>query len=115
MRRKISRISSKQNKAIRLSLRQLDWKIPYNLDTFVEPLNEEAVVAVHTSAMKILEEIGVLFLNPDACRILEKAGCKVDFSDSKVKMDRRWVMNMLNTVPEKFSITPRNENNEIKI
>ncbi len=30
-------------------------------------------------------------------------------------MDRRWVMNMLKTVPEKFSITPRNQNNEIKI
>ena len=115
MRRKISRISSKQNKAIRLSLRQLDWKIPYNLDTFVEPLNEEAVVMLHNAAMKILEEIGILFLNPDACKILEKAGCKVDFSDSKVKMDRQWVMNMLKTVPEKFSITPRNENNEIKI
>ena len=108
MRRNSSRISSKENKASRLSLQQQDWKIPYNSDSFVEPLNEEAVVVVHNAAMKILEEIGILFLNPDACNILAKAGCKVDFSDSKVKMNPQWVMNMLQTVPEKFSITPRN-------
>ena len=89
MRRKVSRISSKENRASRLSLQQSDWKIPYNLDSFVEPLNEEAVIAVHNVAMKILEEIGILFLNPDACKILKKAGCKVDFSNSKVKMDRQ--------------------------
>ena len=113
MRRKSSRISSKESKDSRLSLQQLSWKIPYNLDGFVEPL--DAVAVVHNAAMKILEEIGILFLNPEACKILKKAGCKVDFSDSKVKMDRQWVMDMLKTVPEKFSITPRNKNNEIKI
>ena len=64
---------------------------------------------------KILEEIGVLFLNPEACNILQKAGCKVELSDSKVKMDRRWVMDMLKTVPQHFSITPRNHKNQIKI
>ena len=115
MRRKSSRISNKENRSSRLSLKQQDWQIPYNFDNFVEPLKEEAVVAIHNTAMKILEEIGVLFLNPEACKILQKAGCKVDFSDSNVKMDRRWVMDMLKTVPQHFSITPRNHKNKIKI
>ena len=115
MRRKSSRISNKENRSSRLSLKQQNWKIPYNFDNFVEPLKEEAVVAIHNTAMKILEEIGVLFLNPEACKILQKAGCKVDFSDSNVKMDRRWVMDMLKTVPQHFSITPRNHKNKIKI
>ena len=73
------------------------------------------MIAIHNTAMKILEDIGVLFLNPEACKILQKAGCRVDFSDSKVKMDRRWVMDMLKTVPQHFSITPRNHKNKIKI
>ena len=102
MLRKSSRISRKESKDSRLSLQQLSWKIPYNMDGFVEPLDAEAVAVVHNAAMKILEEIGILFLNPEACKILKKAGCKVDFSDSKVKMDRQWVMHMLKTVPEKF-------------
>ena len=88
MRRKSSRISSKESKESRLSLQQLSRKIPYNLDSFVEPLHEDAVAAVHNKAMKILEEIGILFLNPETCKCLKKAGCKVDFSNSKVKMDR---------------------------
>ena len=87
MRRKSSRISSKEGKESRFSLQQLSWKIPYNLDSFFEPLNEDAVAAVHNTAMKILEEIGILFLNPEAYKILTKDGCEVDFSDSKVKMD----------------------------
>ena len=115
MRRRSSRISNKEIRASRLSLKQQNWKIPYNLDNFVEPLKEEAVVAIHNTAMKVLEEIGVLFLNPEACNILQKAGCKVELSDSKVKMDRRWVMDMLKTVPQHFSITPRNHKNKIKI
>ena len=115
MRRNSTRISGKESKASRLSLQQDTWKVPYNLDSFVEPLNEEGILAVHNTAMKILEEIGILFLNPEACKVLEKAECKVDFSDSKVKMDRRWVMSMLKTVPKEFSITPRNQSNKIKI
>ena len=88
MRRKSSRISSRESKKTRLCLQQLSWKILYNLDSLVEPLNEDAVAAVHNTAMKILEEIGILFLNPEACKILKKAGCNADSSDSKVKMNR---------------------------
>ena len=101
MRRKSSRISSKESKESRLSLQQLSWKIPYNLDSFFEPLNEDAVAAVHNTALKILEEIGILFINPKASKILKKDGCKVDFSDSKVKMDLLWIMDMLRAVPKK--------------
>ena len=72
------------------------------MDSFVEPLNEDAVAAVHNTAMKILEEIGILFLNPEGCKILKKAGCKGDFSDSKVKMDRQWVMDMLKPFQKNF-------------
>ena len=115
MRRKSSRISNKEIRASRLLLKQQNWQIPYNFDNFVEPLKEEAVIAIHNTAMKILEEIGVLFLNLEACNILKKAGCKVELSDSKVKMDRRWVMDMLKTVPQHFSITPRNPKNKINI
>ena len=84
MRRKSSRISSKESKNSRLSLQQLSWEIPYNLDGFVEPLDADAVPVVQNATMKILEEIGILFLNPEAYKILKKDGCKIDFTNSKV-------------------------------
>ena len=66
MRRKSSRISSKESKGSRLSLQQLSWKIPYKIDGFVEPLDADGVAVVHNAAMKVLEEIGILFLNREA-------------------------------------------------
>ena len=94
MRRKSSRISNKENRSSRLSLQQQNWQIPYNFDNFVEPLKEDAVVAIHNTAMKILEEIGVLFLNPEACKILKKAGCKViGLAGSEEKCN--WLVNDL--------------------
>ena len=55
------------------SLYLVQQKLIYHLDSFVEPLNEDAVAAVHNTALKILEEIGILFLNPEACKILKKS------------------------------------------
>ena len=47
-----SRILSKESRASRLSQQQYDRKIPDNLDSFVEPLNEGAVAALHNMAMQ---------------------------------------------------------------
>ena len=52
MEKKSSRILSNKSRASRLSQQQYDRKIPDNLDSFVEPFNEEAMVAVHNMAMQ---------------------------------------------------------------
>ena len=56
MRRKSSRFSSREIKESRFSLQRIRWKTPYNLDSFVEPLNEDAVAAEHKSLINIVEE-----------------------------------------------------------
>ncbi|MCB1341685.1 MAG: trimethylamine methyltransferase family protein, partial [Pseudooceanicola sp.] len=45
---------------------QMPWRLPVNLDRPTEPLTEEGVMAIHEGAMRILEEIGIVFLNPEA-------------------------------------------------
>ena len=57
---------------------QMPWRIPVNTDRPTEPLGEEGVAAIHDGAMRILEEIGIEFLNPEAVDILRKAGCDVN-------------------------------------
>ena len=71
-------------------IEQMPWRIPVNIDRPTEPLSEEGVAAIHDGAMRILEEIGIQFLNPEAIEILREAGCKIE--GETVFMDRDFVM-----------------------
>ncbi|PIV72650.1 MAG: methyltransferase [Rhodobacteraceae bacterium CG17_big_fil_post_rev_8_21_14_2_50_65_11] len=92
---------------------QMPWRIPLNPDPPVEPLTEEGVQAVHRGAMRILSEIGIEFLNPEARTYLAEAGCKV--TGETVRMDEDFVMEMLARAPAEFTITPRNPDRRLPI
>ncbi len=90
---------------------QMPWRIPLNPDRPTEPLDEGGVQRVHQGAMRILKEIGIEFLNPDAVAHLKRAGCKV--TGTNVRMDEDFVMEMVRRAPPQFTITPRNPAREI--
>jgi trimethylamine---corrinoid protein Co-methyltransferase len=87
-------------------IEQMPWRIPYNHDRPTEPMPPEGVAAIHDGAMRILEEIGIEFLNSEAIELFKQAGCKVD--GTNVRMSRDWVMEMVRKAPQEFTITPRN-------
>ena len=93
------------------AIEQMPWRIPLNPDRPTEPLDAEGVQRVHKAAMRILSEIGIEFLNPDAVAHLKKAGCIVN--GTNVRMDEDFVMEMVGRAPETFTITPRNPDHEI--
>ncbi len=92
---------------------QMPWKQPINPDRPTEPLDADGVQRVHKAAMRILREIGIEFLNPDAVTILKAAGCKVE--GTNVRMDEDFVMEMLAHAPSSFTITPRNPDHRVVI
>jgi len=92
---------------------QLPWSLPVNSDKPTEPLSEDGVQAIHNGAMRILEEIGIEFLNPEAVDILRRAGCIVE--GTNVRMGRDMVMEQLKGVPSSFTLTPRNPDRRIEI
>ena len=94
-------------------IEQMPWQIPVNVDRPTEPLPPEGVQAIHEGAMRILEEIGVVFLNPEALEIFRQAGCKVE--GDLVRMDRDFVMEMVGKAPSTFTITPRNTDRTLPI
>lgn len=94
-------------------IQQMPWRMPVNTDRPTEPLTEEGVLAVHDGAMRILEEIGIEFLNEEALELFKEAGCTVD--GTNVRMGRDWVMEMVGKAPSQFTITPRNPAREITI
>ncbi|MBT0958785.1 trimethylamine methyltransferase family protein [Alphaproteobacteria bacterium KMM 3653] len=94
-------------------INQMPWRLPQNIDAPVEPLGPEGVEAIHDGAMRILEEIGIEFLNEEALDLFRAAGCTVN--GTNVRMGRDWVMEMLATAPSDFYITPRNPDKKIQI
>jgi trimethylamine--corrinoid protein Co-methyltransferase len=101
--------------ADRATLAQLPWAQPEYTDPPTEPLDEEALERVHDGAMRILEEIGVDFLNEEARAILGAAGCDVAAGGSRVRMDRAFVMEQVAKAPAEFTITPRNPDRRVRM
>ena len=97
------------------AIRQLKWQIPVNSDAPTEPFDSDQVHAVHDAAMRILEEIGIEFLNREARGILEEAGCEISKDGTNVRMDRALVMEKLALVPSSFTMTPRNTDRAVPI
>jgi trimethylamine--corrinoid protein Co-methyltransferase len=92
---------------------QMPWRIPENPDRPTEPLDAEGVERIHRGAMRILQEIGIEMLNPEAVRHLKAAGCRV--SDTNVRFGEDFVMEMVARAPSSFTITPRNPAREITL
>jgi trimethylamine---corrinoid protein Co-methyltransferase len=95
------------------SIDQMPWHLPVNTDRPTAPLTPEGVQAVHDGAMRILEDIGIEFLNQEALALFRQAGCTVN--GTNVRMGRDWVMDMLAHAPARFDITPRNPARKITI
>ncbi len=79
------------------AIAQMPWRIPLNTDRPTEPLPPEGVAAIHDAAMRVLEEIGIDFLNDEARAYLRAAGCAVD--GVTVRMDRAFVMEQVGQGP----------------
>ena len=98
-----------------LAIEQTDWRIITNTDRPTEPLDEAGVQAIHLAAMRVLEEVGIEFLNDEAKDALRHAGCDVDPDGDTVRFDRAWIMDQIAKVPSQFDITPRNPDRKITI
>ncbi|WP_300014575.1 trimethylamine methyltransferase family protein [uncultured Roseobacter sp.] len=94
-------------------IEQMPWNPPVNTDAPTEPLSPEGVAAIHDGAMRILEEIGVEFLNREALDILRKAGCTIN--GENVRMGRDFVMEWIAKAPSEFILTPRNLDRRITV
>ncbi len=95
------------------AIEQLPWDLPVNTDKPTEPIGEEGVQAIHNGAMRILEEIGIEFLNPEAVEILRKGGCTVE--GENVRMGRDLIMEQLKHVPSTYTLTSRNLDRRLEI
>jgi trimethylamine--corrinoid protein Co-methyltransferase len=92
---------------------QMPWAPPINIDRPTEPLTEEGVARMNDACMRILEDIGIEFLNPEALEILRGAGCTIN--GENVRMGRDMVMEYVAKAPSTFTLTPRNHARQLTI
>ena len=97
----------------RPAIEQMDWTLGQWIDRPTEPVDEDTLEKVHQNALRILEEIGILFLNSEARDILRGIGCEVDDVTENVRFDRALVLDAIAKAPGRFTITPRNEDRQI--
>lgn len=73
-----------------------------------EVLTLEQEEQLHEAAMQIVENIGIHFLDAEACDIWEKAGATVDHKHQNVKMDRGLLLELVAKAPSQFNWIARN-------
>jgi trimethylamine--corrinoid protein Co-methyltransferase len=94
------------------AIEQMPWAPPINLDRPTEPLDDTGVAAIHDGAMRILEEIGIQILNPEALEIFRASGgCTIQ--GENLRMGRDFVMEQVAKAPSEWTITPRNPERRI--
>ncbi len=92
----------------RQALAQLPWRQVQNPYSAIEVLTPEQVEQIHDASLRVLEEIGVDFLLPEACDILRGAGAQVENGGERVRFDRGLILESVAHAPRDFTLHARN-------
>lgn len=87
---------------------QLPWTEVRNPYRPMEVLSADQLEAIHSTSLRILENLGMEVMSPLALALLEAGGAEVDAATRIVRLDRGLVENALRTAPAAFTLTPRN-------
>lgn len=78
-------------------------------------LADDALDTLHDHSMRLIEEIGLEFLYPEALDIWEQAGARVDRDAQRVWIPRQLVLEKVALCPETFELHARNPANHVII
>src|SRR3546814_10914316 len=75
----------------------------------------DQVEAIHEASLRVLEEVGMDFLHPEALAILKQAGAAVEAGTNRVRFDRGLVLDRLKTAPARFTLHARNPERSVRM
>jgi len=99
------RRAARREQRRRSSLEQIPFRPIKHWMPPIEMLSEEQLEQIHDTSLRILEDIGMDFLDDEALDIWEKAGAKVDRASQHVWIDRGLLLEAVGKAPAEF--TPR--------
>ena len=107
------RHSSRRKRGQRLGFHQLPWRNLVNPYAPIEVLSADQVEQIHLASLRILEELGIAFLLPEALAILAAAGADVDHKSQIVRFDRELIEKNMAKAPARFFMHARNPEHNI--
>ncbi|HEY3427924.1 MAG TPA: trimethylamine methyltransferase family protein, partial [Acidimicrobiia bacterium] len=96
-------------------LRQLPWRSLRNPYHPIDVISADHIEAIHQSSLRILAEIGMDFLHPEALSLFSEAGAKVEAGSDRVRFDPDWVIDRVSTVPSSFILHARNPEHNVSV
>jgi trimethylamine--corrinoid protein Co-methyltransferase len=69
--------------------------------------SEDRLEAIHDTALRVIEELGIKVLNSEARQYFKQAGASVDEDSQMVKIDRALVASAVETAPSQFVLHGR--------
>lgn len=109
------RRAARREQRKRSSLDQLPFRPFTNMFPPVEMLSGEQLERIHETSMRILEEIGIDFLDDEALDIWRAAGAEVDRATQHVKIDRNLLLDAVSKAPSEFTLRARNPAKDIRV
>ena len=79
----------------------------------VEPLSAEQIERIHEASLQVLEQTGIDFRDPQALIDWRKVGARVE--DERVYLDRELLMDMIASIPERFTLHARNPQYTVEV
>ncbi|MCP5368631.1 MAG: trimethylamine methyltransferase family protein [Hyphomicrobiales bacterium] len=99
----------------RTTVQQRPWKQPRLRYEPTRAVSDDELESIHQASLRILEEIGMDFLLPEARQMLKAAGADVDPDSERVRLDRGLVEQALSTAPSRFTLHARNPDHNLEM
>ena len=90
------------------ALKQLPWRTYRNPYKPIEAVSADQLEAIHNASLRVLEEIGIDFLDEPARERLKKAGAHVEAGSHRVRFDRAMVLDLVAKTPPEVTLHARN-------
>ena len=81
----------------------------------IEVISDDQVEAIHVASLRILADIGMDFLHPEALDILGQGGADVAVGSQRVRFDPALIDHMLSGVPDVFPLHARNSAHDLEM
>jgi trimethylamine---corrinoid protein Co-methyltransferase len=94
---------------------QRPWAQPRLRYAPTEVISADELESIHLASLRVLEEIGMDFLDPEARDVLRAAGARVEAGSERVRFDRAMVEERIRTAPSSFTLHAPNPAHHLEI